>query len=149
MDIVRIFESYCNDNDIAFYYGSNAHLNLIEGSLDVDKIYFLMFPPKRSNVVNDNKTRIKGTTYNGKFLLVVNGDYAQHYFNENGTNPSDSKFTENVEPLLQAFNNAGNYILSGCGLDLDLQLWENDDAINVLDANKDGLWCTYRIYTDE
>lgn len=148
MDIVRIFENYCNSSSVKFYYGSKAHLNLIEGSLDEDKVYLLLFPVKRINQTNDLNTRLNGITYSGRFLLVVNGDYAQHYFNENGMSATDSKYTQNIEPLLNNFKSLGNYIM-GCGLELELEQWENDDATNVLDANKDGLWCTFRITNNE
>lgn len=148
MDIVRIFENYCNKNDIAFYYGSKSHLNLLEGSLDVDKVYLLLFPVKRSSNTNSLNTKLRGYNYSGRFLLVVNGDYAQHYFNENGMSEADSKFTENIEPLLSKFNGLGNYVI-GCGLDLELGQWDNDDATNVLDSNKDGLWCNFRIIDNE
>lgn len=148
MDIVRTFENYCNSNGIEFYYGSKSHLNLLEGSLDVDKVYLLLFPVRRSKGRNSLNTRLKGETFSGNFFLVVNGDYTAHYFNENGMSEADSKYTTNIEPLLEKFDSLGNHLI-GCGDDLNVNQWDNVDAINVLDANKDGLWCTYKIYTDE
>lgn len=149
MDLVRVFETYCDANNIRFEYGSKAHLNLIEGELETDKIYLLLFPVRRSKNKNQLGTKIKGKSYNGNFFLLKNGDYTESYFKENGTDQADSKYTKNIEPLEVLHDVIGNYIMGGCGLDYEIDTWENVDAINVLDANKDGLWCTYRITINE
>mgnify|MGYP003674167557 CR=1 FL=1 len=149
MDIVRVFETYCTDNNIHFEYGSKAHLNLIEGELDPDKVYLLLFPVNRSKNKNQLNTKLKGKTYNGNFFLLKNGDYTESYFKENGTDVSDSKYAKNIEPLEALHDLIGNYFIGGCGYDFELDVWNNVDAINVLDANKDGLWCTYTIRIDE
>lgn len=142
-DIVRIIETYCTANDIEFRYGSDNHLNLIEGNIDASKKHLLLFPVERVKV--QGKIGVTNLyEYSGKFMLLVASDYALHYFNENGTDPNTSKYTTNIEPLLLTFEALEKYLFCQ---DLDISLWKNVDAVNVLDANKDGLWCTFKITT--
>lgn len=145
MDIVREFEQYCDKNNIQFEYGSNDHLNLIESSNLPSQIFLLMFPPKRKSVISSNKMNITGNIFNGKFMLLVPSDYANHYFTENNADQLNSKYTKNIEPLIEIHRQLGLCLMK-CG-NLDVNLWENIDAVNALDANKDGLWCDYSIQT--
>lgn len=147
-DIVRIFESYCASNDIEFRYGSKSHLNLLESDIDPNQIYLLLFPPRRKNRFGDLGLSVKNIAYTGNFFLLVGANRDLHYFNEREQSQLTSKYTVNVEPLLSTFKSLGNY-LGSCGDDLNINLWENIDAIDVLDANKDGIWCTYEITQGE
>lgn len=145
-DLVRVFETYCNDNNIEFRYGSKSHLNLLESDIDPTKVYLLLFPVRRKNQTGSLGVKIKDNTYSGNFFLVVGSNYDLHYFNEREQDESTSKFTVNIEPLITTFKALGNYL--ACQ-ELELNQWDNIDAIDVLDANKDGLWCTYQIKQDE
>lgn len=146
MDLVRVFETYCSANDIEFRYGSKSHLNLLESDIDNTKIYLLLFPVKRQNKLGDLGLRINTNTYSGKFMLLVGSNYDLHYFNEREQDEATSKYTVNIEPLITTFKALGNYL--ACD-GLEINLWDNIDAVDVLDANKDGLWCTYQITQDE
>lgn len=142
MDIVRIIETYCDENNIEFRYGSKEHLNLLGGEIDPTKIYLLLFPVKRDSRTGSLGLSIRNTSYSGNFYLVVTSDYSLHYFNEKEQDESTSKYTVNIEPLLTAFKDLGNSL--SCD-ELNINKWSNVDATDVLDANKDGLWCTYSI----
>lgn len=145
-DLVRTFEAYCEDNLYLFSYGSESHLNLIEADqLDPEQIYLLLFPVVRHGVQNKTKTRISGTKFTGKFMLLKGSDYAKHYFNENDSSQADSKYTRNIEPLLTLHNNFGSVLLCQ---GLDLNEWKCQDAVDIMDANKDGVWCTFNIYQE-
>ncbi len=141
-DLVRVFQEYATTASLQFEYGSEAHINLLKGDLNPETIYLLLFPVKRRGIQNTGSIRIQARRYLGKFLLVKGSDYSKHYFTENNNQDTDSKYTLNVEPLIDNWETIGNAIMC---LGLELQLWENDDAIDVLDANKDGLWCTFNI----
>jgi len=140
-DAVRIFEEYCENELYLFYYGSEAHLNLLKGDdLDPKQIHLLLFPVTRRPIVNSTKTAFNGTSFSGKFMLLKGSDYAKHYFNENDTSTLDSKYTKNIEPMLKIHEAIGaSFLCQG----LELKEWKCQDAVNVLDANKDGIWCTF------
>lgn len=142
MDLVRVFESYCVDNNIEFRYGSKSHLNLLESDIDPNTIYLLLFPVRRTPTANKLGTKLSIDKYSGNFFLLVGANRDLHYFNERDQNSTDSKYTKNIEPLLTQFKQLGDSLLCD---DLELTQWQNIDAIDVLDANKDGLWCTYQI----
>lgn len=134
MDLVRIFETYCNANDIVFKYGSRSHLNLINTTSDnLTKTHLLLFPVKRTPSQNSTKTGFKGTQFTGKFLLVKSSKRDKEYMN---------KFTDNIEPLISTHKAIGKDLMCQ---DLELSNWSGIDAIDILDANKDGLWCDYTI----
>ena len=140
-DLVRILQDYCTLNGYVFKYGSEQHLNLLnDASLDVDQIYLLLFPVTRSAIANTNSTRIQGRRFVGRFMLLKGSDYANHYFNENEKDEQTSKYTINIEPLLQVDMSIANYLMCE-GLEIITQ--ECDDAVNILDANKDGIWCRF------
>lgn len=147
MDLVRVFETYCLNNSIEFRYGSKAHLNLIEGDIDDDKIYLLLFPVRRGNSTGNLGLKIKETNYSGNFFLLKGSNMDLHYFNERDQDEATSKFSVHIEPLINTFKLLGNYL--ACNEALDIVQWGNIDAVDVLDANKDGLWCNYQINQDE
>lgn len=149
MDLVRVLETYCNDNDIIFMYGSKSHLNLVqrEEGLDADKVHLLLFPVKRISKSNDLGIRIKANEYVGQFFLVVNSNMDLHYFNERNQDQATSKFTTNIEPLITQHTAIGNALL-GCNYSLEVEQWDCIDAIDVLDANLDGIWCNFKITQD-
>ena len=146
MDLVRIFETYCTANDIEFMYGSKSHLNLLESDIDPNKIYLLLFPVRRKPIANKLGTKLITDSYSGNFFLLKGSNRDLHYFNEREQPESTSKFTINIEQLLTTFKEIGNSLMCD---EVNLILWENIDAIDVLDANKDGLWCTYQLSKDE
>ncbi len=139
-DLVRILQDYCGANNIQFEYGSEAHLNLLRGALDYEKIYLLLFPVKRISLQGSNSLRVQGRTFIGRYLLVKGSDYASHYFSENDKDEQTGKYTLNIEPLLSVFDNIANGLMcSG----LEISNHQCDDAVDVLDANKDGLWVSF------
>ena len=119
-DIVRILQDIALDKGITYHYGKKAALNLLDGSLDADKIFLLHeFTNRKSEY----------------------SDLDQQYFAEAGT-PETSKYTVNIEPLLQVFQSIGNSI--AC-LGLEVTQWDNIDVTDALDANMDGLLCSYKL----
>ena len=140
-DIVREFEQYCADNSIIFHYGEESHINLIESNNLATQIYLLMFPPERSLLSGQIGQSFRQYRYSGRFMLMVPADFSQQYHKE--INHNAGKYETNIEPLLEAFKSFGEHLIK-CGR-FELSNWTNKDAINYLDANKDGLWCTYSI----
>lgn len=141
-DIVRVFEDYAAAQGWEYRYGSHAHINLLTGEIDPTKVHLLLFPPDRLGIRNNLGTATRGHNFKGRFFLVVAADYDLHYFNENGSSQTDSKYTTNVEPLLQIHDDM--FTALACG-DIEIDTWGCKDAIDVLDANKDGIWCNYSI----
>lgn len=146
MDIVRIFQQYCIDKGYDFRYGDEAHMNLLQGDLDPQLIHLLLFPVERSAGINKTGTKINKVNYKGSFMLVVHSDYALHYFNELDKDETVSKFTINIEPLIRAHMDIGNEIMCN---ELSISRWECKDVINIMDANKDGIYCQFNISRDE
>ena len=140
-DLVRILESYCATNSIEFRYGSEQHLNLLQGTLTYDQIYLLLFPVTRLTVQNADSIKVQGTRFTGRFMLVRGSDYANHYFNENQKDQATSKYTINIEPLLTTNRAIAEHLM--CNESLIIDQHQCQDAVNVMDANKDGLWCTF------
>lgn len=140
MDIVRKFESICDLNGVSFHYGSESHLNLLDGDFDDDKVYLLLFPVRRDTTQIVSSISIQGISYTGRFLLLVGSDYSNHYFNENNADSSTSKYTVNIEPLLDFCYAIPNIFMCD---DYEVTRYSCEEAINILDCNKDGLWINF------
>ncbi|KOS07009.1 hypothetical protein AM493_13930 [Flavobacterium akiainvivens] len=140
-DIVRILHALATDRQMEYHYGKKAALNLLDGTLEENKIFLLHEFTNRTAEYNSTATKIIAHSYTGKFFLVKHSAYGQHYFAEAGT-AETSKYTQNIEPLLAEFNALGNSL--AC-TGAEVQQWENVDVTDALDANMDGLLCTYTI----
>lgn len=140
-DIVRILEDVAISKELTYHYGKKAALNLLDGSAEEGKIYLLHEFTNRKSEYNSTGTLITAANYEGKFFLVKHSDMDQQYFQEQG-DQSTSKYTMNIEPLLEVFTTIGNSL--AC-LGLDISQWDNIDVTDALDANMDGLLCSYRI----
>jgi len=140
-DIVRILQDMATASNLEYHYGKRAALNLLDGTADVDKIYLLHEFTNRKSEYNTTGTKIIATSYEGKFFLVKHSDYDQQYFQEVGTEET-SKYTTNIEPLLSMFQSIGNGL--AC-MDITITQWDNIDVTDALDANMDGLLCSYKV----
>ena len=140
-DIVRILQDVAEDNNLIYHYGKKAVLNLLDGSLDAESVFLLHEFTNRKSEYNNSGTGIVAANYDGKFFLVKHADYDQNYFAERG-NQESGKYSTNIEPLLQIFESIGNTL--AC-MDLAVSRWENIDVTDALDANMDGLLCSYSI----
>lgn len=140
-DIVRILQDVALDKGLVYHYGKKAALNLLDGTLEPTNIFLLHEFTNRKSEYNSSGTMITGVSYEGKFFLVKHSDYDQQYFQEVG-NEATSKYTVNIEPLLQVFTSIGNTL--SC-IDLTVSQWDNIDVTDALDANMDGLLCSYKI----
>ena len=140
-DIVRILQEVAEQKQLTYHYGKKAALNLLDGTLDKTEIYLLHEFTNRKSEYNSTGTRIVAHNYDGKFFLVKHSNYDQQYFKERG-NENTSKFTVNIEPLLLVFEGLGNAIACEGHT---INQWDNIDVTDALNANMDGLLCTYRI----
>lgn len=140
-DIVRMLEGIALDSSLIYHYGRKAALNLLDGSADADTTYLLHEFTNRKSEYNDSGTQIVAANYEGKFFLVKQSDLDQNYFAETGTQET-SKYTLHIEPLLEVFKTIGNRL--SC-LGIEVNQWDNIDVTDALDANMDGLLCTYKL----
>lgn len=140
-DIVRILQDIAEDKGITYHYGKKAALNLLDGTLDAENIFLLHEFTNRKSEYNDSRTKIIAANYEGKFFLTKHSDYDQQYFTE-ASKEETSKYVTNIEPLLTVFNSIGNSL--AC-LGYNVNQWDNIDVTDALDANMDGLLCTYKI----
>lgn len=140
-DIVRILQDIALDNNLTYHYGKKAALNLLDGSADAGTTYLLHEFTNRKSEYNDSGTQIVAANYEGKFFLVKQSDLDQQYFEEMGT-AQTSKYTQHIEPLLLVFKTIGNSL--AC-LGIDVKQWDNIDVTDALDANMDGLLCSYKL----
>ena len=141
MDIVRILQQIAEDKNLIYHYGKKAALNLLEGSAEANTTYLLHEFTNRKSEYNSSKTKIIAANYEGKFFLVKQSDFDQQYFAEKGT-PETGKYATNIEPLLGVYHSIGNSL--AC-LDITVSQWDNIDVTDALDANMDGLLCSYKI----
>ncbi|MXN91286.1 hypothetical protein GR160_08595 [Flavobacterium sp. Sd200] len=140
-DIVHILRNLAQDKNLHYYYGKKAALNLLDGTLETDKIFLLHEFTNRKSEYNSSGTKITAANYEGKFFLVKHADYDLPYFAERNT-PETSKYTTNIAPLLSVFEELGN-ALACTGA--EVAQWDNIDVTDALDANMDGLLCSYKI----
>ncbi|MCO6147516.1 hypothetical protein [Flavobacterium sp. NRK1] len=140
-DIVRILENIALSNNLNYHYGKKAALNLLDGSADANITYLLHEFTNRKSEYNDSGTLIVAANYEGKFFLVKQSDLDQNYFSETGEQET-SKYTQNIEPLLQVFKTIGNSL--ACQ-GIEVNQWDNIDVTDALDANMDGLLCSYKL----
>lgn len=141
-DIVRILQTIAESRNLTYHYGKKAALNLLDGTLEPDTIFLLHEFTNRKSEYNASGTKIVAANYEGKFFLVKHSDFDQHYFAEVGDSET-SKYTTNIEPLLNVFANIGNSL--AC-TGYTVNQWDNIDVTDALDANMDGLLCTYKIH---
>ncbi len=140
-DIVRILQDIAEEKGYEYHYGKKASLNLLDGSLDVNKIYMLHEFTNRKSEYNSSGTKIQSIVYEGKMFLVKHSDYDLQYFQERGEEET-SKYVINIEPLLTEFEAVGNVL--GCS-DYEVEQWSNIDVTDALDANMDGILVSYKI----
>ena len=140
-DIVRIFEDIALEKNLEYHYGKKAALNLLDGTLEADRIFLLHEFTSRKSEYNTSGTQIVAANYEGKFFLVKHSDFDQQYFAERGT-PETSKYVTNIEPLLAVFRDIGNSL--AC-IGIEVTQWDNIDVTDALDANMDGLLCSYKV----
>jgi len=143
-DIVRILQDIAEGRDLEYHYGKKAALNLLDGTLEQDKIYMLHEYTNRKSEYNQTGTAITAVTYEGKFFLVKHSNLDAPIFNENGNEPI-SKYTLNIEPLLTLFGEIGNQLACDS---IAVTQWDCVDITDALDANFDGLLVSYRVKVD-
>lgn len=140
-DIVRILQDIALSNNLIYHYGKKAALNLLDGSAEAATTYLLHEFTNRKSEYNDSGTLIIAANYEGKFFLVKQSDLDQNYFAEAG-DAAASKYTQHIEPLLEVFKTIGNSL--ACR-GIEVSQWDNIDVTDALDANMDGLLCSYKL----
>lgn len=140
-DIVRILQTLAEAQGLHYHYGKKAALNLLDAPAETDAILFLHEFTNRKSEYNSSGTRIVAANYEGKFFLVKHANIDQHYFAERATEAT-SKYAENIEPLLTLHHDLGNSLVC---MGFGVTQWDNFDVTDALDANMDGLLCSYRI----
>ena len=148
MDIVRVFEEYCETKDYYFSYGAMVVHNLLTGvdSCDLDKVYLLLQPMDRKTEVSNGGLSVVSRLYSGKYLLVLSDNFDLNYFNEKGSDQALSKYTTKIEPLQITYAALEKRLMTCDGIDVVSHT--NFDVTDILDVNLTGLSCTYqfRIY---
>jgi hypothetical protein len=144
MDIVRIFQQFCIDNDYYFSYGTRSVQNLLTNpdTFNEDKVHLLLEPVRRISNVSNGGLSVRTRTYSGKYMFVLRDNYDLNYFNEKGTDEAESKYTTRIEPLLPLYAALEKQFIA-CN-DLDLVAHDNIDITDALDANLTGLVCTFQ-----
>ena len=144
MDIVRILQNLAAQHQLEYHYGKKAALNLLDGNPDVGTTYLLHEFTNRKGEYNQTGTAIVANAYTGKFFLVKQSDFTQPYFAGRDSEPG--KYTQNIEPLLEVFRSLGNAL--AC-IGAVVTQWENIDVTDALDANMDGLLCSYSVRIED
>lgn len=137
-DFTRILQDYCNANSISYHYGGKANLNLMLSDTIVGQIYIFQEIFEREPLINSTKTNYQNEKFVSKFFILVKSDLDQHYFNEKDGDETESKFTENIEPLRLVIKSLAKNMLCN-GLDFNYK-WI--DVSDFFDANYDGILVT-------
>lgn len=140
-DIVRIFEDLAAEKQLEYHYGKKAALNLLDGSAETGKTYLLHEFTQRKSNYNSTGTKIIATAYEGKFFLVKHSDLDQQYYQERDAQ-QPGKYVTNIEPLLEVLLQLGNSLACTGAV---ITQWDNINVTDALDANMDGLLCSYKI----
>lgn len=142
IDIVRVFEKFAQDKGMLFDYGTKATLNLLGGTsnlaIDLTKIYLLL-ERRKGTAQKNNFGNIEGVTYTGYFFIVVNSDFDLINF----ASPNESKYVNNIEPLLDVYKSFFSYF--SCK-DIVINSLEFQDVTDIFDQNMDGLLVNYSIF---
>ena len=146
VDVVRLLEKYATDKSFIFHYGRQNVINLIETgnnwSGTLDDIYLLLEFRNIKPRMNATKTNTLGNDFTGTFYLVKHSDLDQNFFQEVGTQ-SDSKYVNNIEPLLTELDGLVNYF--GC-TEIEYETTNAIDVTDFIDANADGLMISFKAY---
>ena len=92
MDIVRIFQQFCINNDYYFSYGTTSVQNLLTNpdSFNEDKVHLLLEPVRRRSDVSNGGLSVRSRSYSGKYMFVVRDNFDLNYFNEKGTDEAET-----------------------------------------------------------
>lgn len=139
MDIVKYIEQEVKALGWVFSYGNAANQNLIESEKDIDKIYFLLDP-----VITDepNVSEFGGDgdiTYSLRFLLLVQSDLDNVYFEQKNQLEGEGKYEKNILPLKTDLKEFKDVI--DCSV-YERSGWRILEGINMLSTNFDGLIVT-------
>ena len=140
-DIVSLFETYCTNNSIFFSYGRSDYQNLVQSDSIAEKIYLFLDPVTRLKSFSE----FGGNgliTFSGQFLLLIKGDLDKPYY-ETAQAGVSGKYEDNILPLLNTHLQAFEDYLN-C-TEYQVNQWQILDAINIYDANMDGLIVTYNL----
>lgn len=143
-DFVRTLEEYTAANSYEFRYGRADFLNLANGHLvlDPDKIYFFMESSPRKPELNSNGLRINTYLFTGNLYIAKAANFDHHYFNEQGNDPTQSRYTLNIEPMIPI----SEALINSLTCDgFDIVSWSIIDVINLFDRNNDGVLVQYQV----
>lgn len=156
-DLPRIFEAYCNAQNppIWYDYGDVSSLNLFknrrtQGIPEDEKpeaegqLYLLQEPLTRSFFASQTGLNFGGVSYSGAFTILVKSKQDLEYFNaRRGFNSNEkSRYTKNIEPLIPHAIALFKAMLCD---EYTINSYQVIDAVNFLDANRDGILVTYNL----
>jgi hypothetical protein len=142
-DLVRIMEEYCTLKNFDFVTGNKAVQNLFQPNqiVNPNKIYLFLDPVTRVSERTVSGA-VKSKIFSGSFGLLVKSNLDMPYFKEMNNLESISKYTMNIEPLLDQ----SELIQKDFGCKgLEVIGWSEIDIKDFLDANFDGIVVTYQI----
>lgn len=139
MDIVKYIEQEVETLNWIFSYGNTANQNLIEGEKDLDGIYFLLDPvitdePDVSEFGGDGDV-----THELRFLLLVQSDLDNVYFEQKGQLEGNGKYEKNILPLKTKLKLFKDVI--DCSI-YERSGWRQIEGIDMLGTNFDGIIVT-------
>jgi len=138
-DIVPIFETQATTKGWKFSYGNSANNNLLASDQITDQIYLLLDPVTR-NPIPSEFGGVSGYTFSGQFMLLVKSSLDNVYHNQKDQPKAQGRYEKNIAPLLDEAMSL--HSVFGC-TDYEITKWSMIDAINVLDANHDGVVVTF------
>ena len=142
-DFVQILQDHCTTLGWIFSYGNTANRNLFVSNTVVDEVYLFLDPVVRSNPGSEFGG-IGEVVFSGSFFVAVKSNFDQQYHNQKDRAASQGKYLSNILPLLEDI--WGLEGLIDCS-DMERTTWTITDAVNVLDANMDGVVVTYSVKT--
>lgn len=143
-DLVEILQTYCDDSDIKFSYGTKANLNLLTTNEQfAEGQVFMLVDPIRRTPTLSNIGNVVGWTFNGQLLLCMKSNFDMPKYNEMANDTDRSKYILHIKPLLEVQKALINYFACQS---LEVKAFNViTDGYDLMDANYDGIIIEYNI----
>lgn len=143
-DLVEILQTYCDDNDIKFSYGTKGNLNLLTTNEEFPEgtVFMLVDPVKRIPTLS-GIGGVVGYTFRGQLLLCMQSNFDMPKYNEMANDTDRSKYILHIKPLLEVKKALINYFACQS---LEIKAFDViTDGYDLMDANYDGIIIEYNI----
>lgn len=143
MDLKNVLEDVAALNGWVFSYGNRNNHNLLNNELEANKKYLLVDSPRRTPQINEYGG-INGKVYRGMLMILEQSNFDAVYDTQRENDKEDGRYEKHIKPIIET-DVIKLIDAITCDTDLSITNFEIIEAINVLDANLDGVIINYVI----